>query len=133
MTLSRRMRLLTHPDDIEDPEVQESLNRRRQISLQDLKDYGYTDKCRRCADHKQGLHARAKHLRHDEVCISRIYKAIKDAKGPGNEEEDKRLEARSKSRKVQNEPKPVVDSVNPETPKDISMDADPIVDLEIPE
>ena len=120
----------THPEDTEDPEVPDSLSRRLQITPQLLRDYGYSDKCRRCAYHKQGLHARAKQVRHDEACRSRIYKAIKDAKGPGNEEEDKRLEVRSKPPKVQNEPKPVA---TPETPKDVSMDTEPAADIELPE
>ena len=122
----------THPEENEDLELNEPLSRRRQITAQHLRDYGYSDRCRRCAYHKQGLHARAKHLRHDEACRSRIYKAIRDARGPGTEEEDKRLEARSKSHKVQDEPKPVV---TPETPRDasIAMEDAPAVDLELPE
>ena len=81
----------THSEEAEDPEADDSSSRRLRISPKHLREHGCTDGCKCCQLHRQGLHARAKHMRHDEACRSRIYQAIKGAKGRVTEEEAKRL------------------------------------------
>ena len=66
----------THPEATEDAEVEEASSRRLRVTVEHLKDHGYTTGCRRCELHRQGLHVRAKHSRHDEQCRSRISRAI---------------------------------------------------------
>ena len=111
----------THPEVVEDVEPEEIASRRLRISMEQLREHGFTPGCRRCELHRQGLHARAKHLRHDKLCRSRIYQAIKAAKGQVGEEEDKRLEQRSKSSKQVDEPKTKAPVEVPATPIDSSM------------
>ena len=79
------------PADAEDPDA---ASRRLRITDNHMRQHGYTPGCRRCDLHRQGLHARAKHLRHDEECRSRIYLAIKEIRGNQGEEENKKLEVR---------------------------------------
>ena len=123
----------THPDDRDDQDLVERENRRMQISYPHLRQYGFTDGCRRCELHKQGLHARAKHLRHSEECRSRIYRAIKAEKGQVGEEEDKRLEVKHKPKplKEPDEPKEKVVDPAPDTPVDVPMDMAPAENLDI--
>ena len=102
--------------DAEDPDA---ASRRLRINPTHLRVHGYTHGCRRCDLHKQGLNSRAKHLRHDEACRSRIYLAIKELRGGKSEEEDKRLESRQA--KKHDEPKP---TTAPDTPGDLSMEMD---------
>ena len=121
----------THPQAAEDQEMDESSIRRLRISMEHFRKHGLTPDCRRCELHRQGLHVRAKHLRHDETCRSRICRAIKAEKGQVSEEEDKRLESRVKSSKQVNEPKTEIPLNEPETPKDESMEVAPAEDLEV--
>ena len=118
----------THPEDMEDQEMDVSASRRLRVTPELLAEHGHTSGCRRCELHKQGLHARAKLSRHSEACRSRIYKSIKDLKVQRDEREDKQLETRTKSPKTSDEPKTVEPVSN--TPKDTPMDAEPTVDLE---
>ena len=121
----------THPEDQEDGELAERENRRMQISYPHLRKYGFTGGCRRCELHKQGLHARAKHLRHSEACRSRIYRAIKAERGQSHEEEDKRLEVKHKSLKEPNEPKEKAIDPAPDIPVDAPTEAAPTGDLDM--
>ena len=114
----------THPGDREDPEITERETRRLKISYELLLRYGFTPRCRRFGPHRQGLHARAKHLRHDEACRSRIYRAIKEEGGNAGEEEEKRLEIKTKPPKASDEPKEPV----PDTPADAPMEVAPLED-----
>ena len=121
-----------HPEVVEDPEVDDVASRRLRIGMEHLREYGFTPGCRRCELHRQGLHARAKHARHDEACRSRIYKAIKDKKGLVGEEEEKRLEPKAKSPKQVDEPKPEkAPPAVPETPTDVPMELAPAEDFEV--
>ena len=110
-----------HPEPLEDSEAIGVEKRRLRITLEELQKYGFTPGCRRCALHRQGLHGRAKELRHDEACRSRIYRAIRAAKDVVTEDEEKLLRARDKPSKDKNEPKPEAPVEVPETPKDVSM------------
>ena len=131
MSLKKTLRPMAHPEAVEDPE-DEIKRRRLSITLEHLRAHGYTPGCRRCELHRQGLHVRAKHTRHDEVCRSRVYRAIRAAKGQASEEENPRLESRAKSSKPVDEPKPVeVPMVASEIPKGESMEISPAVDLEL--
>ena len=103
------------PADAEDPDA---ASRRLSIRYAHLRQHGFTPGCRRCEMHRQGLHARAKHLRHSEACRSRVYLAIREAKG-NSDEEDKRLEVRRP--KNCDEPK---HDIVVETPKEPSMDVE---------
>ena len=125
-----------HPEPNEDAEAVEPSSRRLRITNGHLREYGYTPNCRRCELHRQGLHARAKHLRHDEECRTRVYRAIKAAKGNVGEEEEKRLrteEPRTKASETKNEPKPEEHVEVPETPRGNSMDMSMADDVELPE
>ena len=106
------------PADAEDPDA---ASRRLRITDNHMRQHGYTAGCRRCDVHKQGLHSRAKHLRHDEECRSRIYLAIKEIRGNQAEEENKKLEVRPKKT---NEPKPIPAQETPTTPTDPSMEVE---------
>ena len=119
-----------HPEASEEQEVDESSIRRLRITMEHLREHGHIPNCRRCNLHRQGLHARAKHLRHDEACRSQNYQNIKAAKSQVGEEEDKRLESKVKSSNQVNEPKPDAPVEVPVTPKDESMEAAPAEDLE---
>ena len=120
-------------------EAMEIASRRLRINFEHLKAHGYTPRCRRCQLHRQGLHAQAKHLRHDEACRSRIYRAIRAAKGEVTEEEERHLQARDKPSKARNEPntrnEPNAETPVevPETPRDDSMETDPSRDIELPD
>ena len=107
------------PVDVEDPEA---ASRRLRITSNHLRQHGFTDGCRRCGLHRQGQHARAKLIRHDEACRSRIYLAIKALKGNVTEEEEKKLA--DKRPKPPDEPKPELGPEVPETPKEPAMDID---------
>ena len=120
----------THHEEREDPEASERETRRMQISYPQLRRYGYTDGCRRCELHKQGLNVRAKQLRHSELCRTRIYRAIKAEKGIPPEEEERRPEPKPKQKP--NEPKEKVPEPVPETPRDAPMDQSPAEELEVP-
>jgi len=109
------------PADAEDPDA---ASRRLRISPNHLRQHGYTPGCRRCDLHRQGHHARAKHLRHDEACRSRIYLAVKELRGSQGEDEDKKLEVRLPKK---HEPKPI-----PETPRDASMEVEDLEQDELP-
>ena len=115
-----------HPEDLDGEIIREA--RRLQISYQHLRQHGFTNGCRRCEMHKQGMHARAKHLRRNELCRSRIYRAIRDAKGQSGEEEDKRLEIKHKPLKNH---EPNTDPA-PATPADLPMDPSALEDPEVP-
>lgn len=119
----------SHPEPVEDPETEEIERRRLRITFEHLKTHGYTQGCRRCQLHKQGLHTRAKHFRHSETCRSRIYRAARAAKGVVTEEEAKRLQARDKPSKDRHEPKPETPPEVSEAPKDISMEINPSRDV----
>ena len=121
----------THPEPAEDQEAIEFASRRLRLNFGHLKTHGYTPGCRKCHLHQQGLHARAKLIRHDEACRSRIYRAIRAAKGVITEEEEKHLQARDKSSTARNEPNTEAPAEAPITPKDDSMDADPSRDIEL--
>ena len=108
--------------DAKDPDA---ASRRLRITDNLLRQHGYTKGCRRCDLHRQGLHARAKHLRHDEVCRSRIYLAVKELKGSQGEEEDKKLEIRLPKK---HEPK----TIEPETPKDLPMEVEDLEPEDLP-
>ena len=105
--------------DAEDPDAFRHLDRRLRITPNLLRQHGYTPGCRNCELQRQGQHTRAKHLRHDEACRSRIYLAIKELRGNKSEEEDKRLEGRQP--KKLDEPK---QTTAHETAKEISMEID---------
>ena len=111
------------PADAEDPDA---ASRRLRITDNHLRQHGYTNGCRRCDLHKQGQHSRAKHMRHDEVCRSRIYLAVKEARGNQGEEEDKRLESRLPKK---HEPKPI----EPETPRDLPMEVEDVEPNDLPD
>ena len=121
----------SHSEPAEDPEMAEIELRRLRITFEHLKAHGYTTGCRKCQLHRQGLHVRAKHFRHDETCRSRIYKAIRAAKGVVSEEEEKRLQVKDKPSKVRHEPKPEAPAEVPDAPKDSSMEVDPSRDVEL--
>ena len=106
-------------DEPIDAEGPDAASRRLRITYAHLRQHVFTPGCRRCELHRQGLHARAKHLRHDEACRSRIYLAVKELKGNSGEEEDKRLEVRRP--KNCHEPK---NNIVPEAPKDPSMEVE---------
>ena len=86
----------THPEPLEEPGPTDIEMRRLRITLEDLKKHELSPGCRTCQLHRQGLHARAKNFRHDEACRSRIYRAMRAAKGVVTEEEEKRLRPRDK-------------------------------------
>ena len=104
------------PADAEDPDA---ASRRLRITYAHMRQYGFTSGCRRCELHKQGLHTRAKSLRHDEACRTRVYLAIKGSRENLGEEEEKRLEVRKP--KSHDEPK---QPAEPETPREQSMDVE---------
>ena len=106
------------PADAEDPDA---ASRRLRITDHHLRQHGYTAGCRRCDFHRQGLHSRAKHLRHDEACRSRIYLAIKEIRGNQTEEENRKLEVRPAKT---NEPKPIPEQETPTTPTGPSMEVE---------
>ena len=122
-----------HPEPVEDQEAIETESRRLAINIEHLKVHGFTPGCRRCNLHRQGLHARAKHLRHDEACRSRIYRAVRAAKGVVTEDEEKSLKVKDKPSKVRNEPNPEAPVEVPETPRDVSMDTSSSRDIELPD
>ena len=66
-----------HAEPVDDPEAESQGFRRLRITQDHMRLHGYSDGCPRCNLHQQGLHVRAKHLRHSEACRSRIYNAIK--------------------------------------------------------
>ena len=119
------------PEYQEDGDLAERENWRMQISDPHLRKYGFTGGCRRCKLHKQGLHARAKHLRHSGACWSRIYRAIKAERGQSHEEEDTRLEVKHKFHKEPDKPKEKAIDPAPDTPVDAPMKAAPTGDLDM--
>ena len=117
-----------HPEAVEDIEAKEIKRRRLSISMELLREHGYTPGCRRCELHRRGLHASGKLSRHDEACRSRMYRAFRAARGQVGEEEN----SRTKSSKQADDLKPVdVPVVASETPKDESIEMSPADDLEV--
>jgi hypothetical protein len=109
------------PSDVPDVEDLDAASRRLRITDHHLRQHGYTPGCRRCELQRQGQPARAKLIRHDEACRSRIYLAIKDARGDQGEEENKKLEVRHKK---DSEPKPIPAQDTPATPTGPSMEVE---------
>ena len=112
------------PADAEDPDA---ASRRLRITDHHLRQHGFTPGCRRCDLHRQGHHSRAKHLRHDEACRSRIYLAVKELKGTTDGDDERKLESRLPKPK-RNEPK----QVEPETPRDLPMEVEELEQDDLP-
>ena len=105
-------------EDVDVGDGDEHKKRRMQVSWQNLQDYGFTPNCPRCSLHRQGLHARAKHSRHNEVCRSRIYQEIRANLRTVDPEDEKRLEVKRKPT-----PEPKADEAVPETPRGLEEPA----------
>ena len=111
-----------HPEiEVHDDDGQtDRLTRRLRIQDSHLREHGYTPGCPRCALHRQGLHARAKHSRHNEDCKSRIYKAIKASGKHQAKDDDHRLRTRE-PKTPRDEPQQPTDGL----PPDADMDDEP--------
>lgn len=96
----------------EDDDATQLKRRRMLATWQNLEAYGFTPNCRKCSLHRQGLHARAWHCRHNEVCRSRIYQEIRAKMKTVDPEEERRLKVRKKPAVHPN-----VDLPTPETPR----------------
>ena len=81
-----------HPEAAKGHDGDRSASRRLRILDHHLKEFGYSDGCPRCNLHRQGLHARAKYIRHGEECRQRIYNAIKATTHGNNPELEQRME-----------------------------------------
>ena len=95
----------------EDDDAAQLKRRRMIVTWQNLQEFGFTPNCRRCSLHRQGLHARAKHCRHNEDCRSRIYQEVRAKMRTVDPEEERRLEVRKKPIV-----EPKADLPTPETP-----------------
>ena len=98
-----------------------------QVTWKNLQDFEFTPNCPRCSLHRQGLHARARHSRHNEVCRSRMYQEIRANSRVIDPDDEKRLEIK---RKPIDEPK--TDEPASETPRDLGNRDDTAMD-EAPE
>ena len=113
-------------DDAED-ETMPPKRRRMQVTWKNLQDFGFTPNCPRCSLHRQGLHARARHSRHNEVCRSRMYQEIRANSRAIDPDDERRFEIK---RKPIDEPK--TDEPACETPRDLGNRDDTAMD-EAPE
>lgn len=80
-----------HPEDKVEGESEQPKSRRLQISDRHMVQFGYTDGCPKCNGHRYGKHARAKHLRLNDKCRSRMYQAIRDAGGDTRDQPEEEL------------------------------------------
>ena len=100
----------------DDESMPAAKGRRIQISWKHLQDFGFTSGCHRCSLHRQGLHARARHSRHNEACRTRIYNEVRANTRNMQPDEERRLEVKTKPPKEPNHDEAQLEEVHPATP-----------------